>query len=157
MSVACPLIAPFGWLFFSLRYLVDKHNIVYVKPIEYESDGRTARFALQCVIAVTLVAQLGMLGFFVYKTRIDHPFSVILMITSLLTACFFVYILLLRPIFRTDLDDDDTGETSSAEEKNPHDLYVPPILRITLSTPLAASTSHDSSTNLARSLSLNIL
>lgn len=37
-SSACPLITPFGFLFFTVKYWVDKYGIVCVYPIE-KTDG----------------------------------------------------------------------------------------------------------------------
>jgi hypothetical protein len=39
-SQVAPLITPFGMLFFTFKYHIDKYNIMYVYPVEYVGEGR---------------------------------------------------------------------------------------------------------------------
>jgi hypothetical protein len=56
-SVACPLITPFGVLYFAIKHYVDRHNILYVyKPGEINADCHMTAIAF--VIVSTLMLQV---------------------------------------------------------------------------------------------------
>ena len=39
-SQVAPIITPFGVLYFTFKYLIDKYNIMNVYPIEYVGEGK---------------------------------------------------------------------------------------------------------------------
>lgn len=42
-STIAPLVLPLGAVFFYLKYLLDKYNLIYVCPEQFESAGRISR------------------------------------------------------------------------------------------------------------------
>jgi hypothetical protein len=39
-AIVAPLITIFGSLFFTIKYFIDKYNLLYVYPIEFQGQGR---------------------------------------------------------------------------------------------------------------------
>ncbi len=63
-STTIPLIAPFGCLFFYIKYFVDKYNLLFVYPVEFESHGNIGYIVLRFVL----------LGIFFYQFIISNLF-----------------------------------------------------------------------------------
>lgn len=61
-STTIPLIAPFGCLFFYIKYFVDKYNLLFVYPVEFESHGNIGFIVLKFVL----------LGIFFYQFIISN-------------------------------------------------------------------------------------
>ena len=63
-SVSVPIILPFGALFFLIKYLIDKYNIVWVYPLEFESHGYLRQTVCVFMIISIWIFQLFFIGFF---------------------------------------------------------------------------------------------
>jgi hypothetical protein len=63
-STTIPLIAPFGCLFFYIKYFVDKYNLLFVYPVEFESHGNIGFIVLKFIL----------LGIFFYQFIISNLF-----------------------------------------------------------------------------------
>lgn len=63
-STTIPLIAPFGCLFFYIKYFVDKYNLLFVYPVEFESHGNIG----------FIVIKFLLLGVFFYQFIISNLF-----------------------------------------------------------------------------------
>lgn len=63
-STTIPLIAPFGCLFFYIKYFVDKYNLLFVYPVEFESHGNIGYIVLKFIL----------LGIFFYQFIISNLF-----------------------------------------------------------------------------------
>jgi len=63
-STTVPLIVPFGCLFFYLKYFVDKYNLLFVYPVEFESHGNIG----------FIVLKFTLLGIFFYQFIISNLF-----------------------------------------------------------------------------------
>lgn len=63
-SVSVPLISLFGFIFFALKYFVDKYNFVYVYQTEFESIGTFGEVVLKYSTFGIIVFQLIMCGLF---------------------------------------------------------------------------------------------
>jgi hypothetical protein len=80
-----PIIAPAALISFSFRYWVDKYNLYYVKPREYDSNGTIVNTALYFTVVCLLLFQFAMLTFFYLRGLTAH-----LVVVSL-TVCSFVF------------------------------------------------------------------
>jgi hypothetical protein len=49
-STTIPLIVPFGGLFFLIKYYVDKYNLLFVYPVEFESNGNICFIVIRFVL-----------------------------------------------------------------------------------------------------------
>lgn len=61
-SQVAPLITPFGCLFFTFKYLIDKYNILYVYPNEYVGQGRLYKRIIKMQYFGIATSQLIMFG-----------------------------------------------------------------------------------------------
>jgi hypothetical protein len=66
MTFSCfiPLILPLGFVHFGFKYLVDKYNLCYVCPKDYESEGKILHTALSYVVTCIVTFQVAMSAFF---------------------------------------------------------------------------------------------
>lgn len=62
-----PLILPFGFAHFALKYLVDKYNLLYVCPKDREGDGKILHMSLNYVIFCVVFCQVLLAFFFLLK------------------------------------------------------------------------------------------
>lgn len=66
-SLSCPLIVPFGWLYFVMKYFVDRHNLLYAyKPSKINKGVHST--AISFVILSTLVLLFFMMVFTVIRS-----------------------------------------------------------------------------------------
>jgi Calcium-dependent channel, 7TM region, putative phosphate len=63
-SISVPIILPFGALFFLIKYLIDKYNIVCVYPLEFESHGYLRQTVCVFMIISIWIFQMFFIGFF---------------------------------------------------------------------------------------------
>jgi hypothetical protein len=88
-------MSPFALLFFSLRYVVDKHNLLY--RCRLQPDGLLNRTFCRSVISVHFfclaVCQVGLILFLISKSGgvTSVGFSVVLF---LITCCIYCYLVL---------------------------------------------------------------
>lgn len=65
--LSCPLIVPFGWLYFVTRYYVDRHNLLYVyKPSKINKEVHST--AISFVVLSTVVLLFFMMVFTVIRS-----------------------------------------------------------------------------------------
>jgi|LauGreDrversion4_2_1035121.scaffolds.fasta_scaffold136758_2 quinol-cytochrome oxidoreductase complex cytochrome b subunit len=62
--VSAPLLSIAGWLFFLIKYLVDKHNLTKVYKKEFESQGELASSVKRYIAFGIFLFQLSMCGIF---------------------------------------------------------------------------------------------
>lgn len=63
-SSTIPLILPFGALFFYIKYFIDKYNLLFVYPAEFESHGNLTE----------LVVKFALIGIFFFQFIISNLF-----------------------------------------------------------------------------------
>lgn len=63
-SSTIPLIVPFGALFFYIKYFIDKYNLLFVYPAEFESHGNLTE----------LVVKFALIGIFFFQFIISNLF-----------------------------------------------------------------------------------
>ena len=63
-STTIPLITPFGFLFFLLKYYIDKYNLLFLYPAEFESHGNVT----------DLVIKFDLIGIFFFQFIISNLF-----------------------------------------------------------------------------------
>lgn len=49
-STTIPLIVPFGCLFFFIKYFVDKYNLLFVYPVEFESSADIGYLVIKFIL-----------------------------------------------------------------------------------------------------------
>ena len=59
-----PLITIFGCLFFTIKYYIDKYNIAYVYPKEYNGQGRLYKSIIKYQIFGMWFSEIIMFGIF---------------------------------------------------------------------------------------------
>lgn len=62
-STIAPLMAFIGTLCFLFKYYVDKYNMLYVFPFEFESNGMTVSFLTKYTIIGILLFNVVLHGF----------------------------------------------------------------------------------------------
>ena len=89
-SQVAPLITPFGCFFFTVKYFVDKYNILYVYPTDYNfsNAGRLYHYIIYLQYIGISFSQLCMFGILI------SMFS-----NKYLKACCFIVILQLAFLF----------------------------------------------------------
>lgn len=92
-STSVPLILPFGTLFFGIKYLVDKYNLVYVYPMEFDYHGSIARKSIitYLVFAIFLY-QLVMSSFFLVAGSLHQAMWLTMLCLSIVSFMFFLYL-----------------------------------------------------------------
>ena len=66
-SVSCPLITPFGWLYFVTKHYVDRHNLRYAyNPSKINKQVHST--AISFVILSTVLLQFFMLVFITLRS-----------------------------------------------------------------------------------------
>ena len=62
-STSVPIILPFGAMYFFLKYTIDKYNIVWVYPLEFESHGYLRQTVWVFMVISIGINQLFLIGF----------------------------------------------------------------------------------------------
>ena len=91
-STVVPLVLPFGALFFYIKYLFDKFNLIYVCPEQFESAGKISRNKpiVYSIIALVLY-QITMAVVFIITN--DYVKYIILIIASFLGLFWIIYVI----------------------------------------------------------------
>ena len=105
-SSTIPLIAPFGSLFFIMKYFIDKYNLLFVYPAEFESHGNI----------FGLVVKFNLLGIFFFQfiisnlfIKIFHEKDYAIYATLLyIVVSIFIYYAMMN-VFITKIGDNDHG------------------------------------------------
>ena len=63
-SASVPLIPVFGFLFFTLKYFIDKYNLIFVYPTEFLSKGIIQTSVTSFTTFALLLFQILMFTFF---------------------------------------------------------------------------------------------
>jgi len=64
-STVAPLITVFGALYFGIKYLIDKYNLLYIYPNEYKGQGRLYTRIVSLKYIGMVISQLIMFGLLV--------------------------------------------------------------------------------------------
>jgi hypothetical protein len=105
-SSTIPLIAPFGSLFFIMKYYIDKYNLLFVYPAEFESHGNI----------FGLVVKFNLLGIFFFQfiisnlfIKIFHEKDYAIYATLLyIVVSIFIYYAMMN-VFITKIGENDEG------------------------------------------------
>eukprot|EP00743_Colponemidia_sp_Colp-15_P010510 GILK01011581.1.p1 GENE.GILK01011581.1~~GILK01011581.1.p1 ORF type:complete len:435 (-),score=70.25 GILK01011581.1:217-1395(-) len=92
-SIAVPLIVPFGFLFFLLKYTIDKYNFLHIYTVDFESRGDLGKIVYKYCIFVIALLQFIMSGFFVLQASpgfiaVGSVLFAVSLVTMVLLACF---------------------------------------------------------------------
>ena len=88
--VSCPLITPFGCMYFITKHYVDRHNIFYVyKPSKI--NKRVHATAISFVILSTVVLQFFMTIFRLVFTALWLPIYYLCVHHAILAGCFLLH------------------------------------------------------------------
>ena len=69
-STISPFMPLMGTLFFILKYFIDKYNMLYVNPLEYDSNGMTMKaFIWYTIIGI---AMFNVITVFNYRLLLDQ-------------------------------------------------------------------------------------
>jgi len=93
-----PLILPFGFVHFGVKYIVDKYNLVYVCPKLYESDGQILNTGLNYVIFCIILCQVVLGGFFAIKGQLLQ--GLVVLVVSIASISLFSYYSFRKQKFR---------------------------------------------------------
>jgi hypothetical protein len=63
-STSIPLITPFGALFFYIKYYIDKYNLLFLYPAEFESHGNVTE----------MIIKFELIGIFFFQFIISNTF-----------------------------------------------------------------------------------
>jgi hypothetical protein len=63
-STTIPLITPFGALFFYIKYYIDKYNLLFLYPAEFESHGNVTE----------MIIKFELIGIFFFQFIISNTF-----------------------------------------------------------------------------------
>lgn len=90
-STIVPLVLPLGCVFFYVKYVLDKYNLIYVCPEQFESAGKVSRSKpiIYSIVAVVLY-QIAMVVVFIITN--DKIMCIALMSVSLVGLGFIVYV-----------------------------------------------------------------
>lgn len=89
-STTIPLIAPFGCLFFFIKYFVDKYNLLFVYPVEFESHGNIGFVVIKFVLLGIFFFQFIISNLFLKLT--DKNYALFASIVYIIIAIFTYFI-----------------------------------------------------------------
>lgn len=91
LSTTVPIIVLFGAAFFFVKYIIDKYNLLYVYPKDYETNQSGAwKWVLYFIIFSIMIYQIVMLGCLVWAETswpVISTISIFILFGSLI--CFF--------------------------------------------------------------------
>ena len=90
-STIVPLVVPMGAIFFYLKYLLDKYNLIYVCPEQFESAGKISRSKpIYYTIIAIVIYHIVMIVMFIITQ--DIIMYLVLGALSIAGFCFILYI-----------------------------------------------------------------
>lgn len=96
-STIVPLILPLGSVFFYIKYLLDKYNIIYVCPDQFESAGKISRNkTLYYSIFAVILYQISMVIVLIITE--DVLMYSLLIAASILGTAFIIFIVLRKNV-----------------------------------------------------------
>jgi len=90
LSTSIPLITPFGCLFFFYKYYVDKYNLLFVYPVEFESHGNIGNFVIKFLLFGIFVFQFIISGLFEFLFPVDYVFTVTVIYLALTVFIYYL-------------------------------------------------------------------
>ena len=93
-SVMIPLATPLCAIFFYLAYAIDKYNLFFVYPIDFESQMMNRKILIKCTLSAILMYQAittAVLGSVIEQTQAIYLFTV-LAIQILICVLIFEFI-----------------------------------------------------------------
>eukprot|EP00347_Sterkiella_histriomuscorum_P005148 403357711 len=120
-SASVPLIPLFGFLYFAIRYIVDKYNFMYVYQTEFQSNGVLGRAIIRYTIFALILFQVIMCGLFTSIFGQDFLISsIILIIGELLFIVSYKLLSIreLREAFAEVLNSDNYKFTKKSKQNN---------------------------------------
>lgn len=94
-STSVPIILPFGAMYFFLKYTIDKYNIVWVYPLEFESHGYLRQTVWIFMVISIGINQLFLIGFLLSLHK--ESFKAAAFLIALIMAIWSWYILSKKP------------------------------------------------------------
>lgn len=91
-SSVAPLVTPFGFCFFTIKYFIDKYNIIHLYPAEFSGVGRLSGYIIG-------------LKYFAIGFSQTIMFGILILIFSdkYIPACVFIVILQVLALFLSKL------------------------------------------------------
>lgn len=83
-STTIPLITPFGALFFFIKYYIDKYNLLFLYPAEFESHGNVT----------DMIIKFELIGIFIFQFMISNLFIKIFHDADFAICASILYIIL---------------------------------------------------------------
>ena len=118
-STVVPLILPLGSIFFYVKYMLDKYNIIYVCPDQFESAGKISRNkTINYSIFAIILYQISMVVVLVITQDIIM-YTVLILISVIGTIC-IVYIVNGKNIRLNQVEDNKQRKISLILNPNTH-------------------------------------
>eukprot|EP01135_Chromosphaera_perkinsii_P010092 Nk52_evm17s2011 gene=Nk52_evmTU17s2011 len=89
-STTCPLVVPGGFVYFTVKHVVDKYNLYNVRLHEYESDGSIVNTVSNQYLTSMLVSQIMFLGLYTAKLGSDSLQTFLVACVVVLNALFMI-------------------------------------------------------------------
>lgn len=91
-STIVPLVLPLGSIFFYIKYLLDKYNLIYVCPEQFESAGKISRNKpiVYSVVAVVLYQIAMVVVFIITKDVIMYTVLIVVSLVGLAAIVFVI-------------------------------------------------------------------
>ncbi|XP_058273713.1 CSC1-like protein 1 isoform X1 [Hemibagrus wyckioides] len=144
-SITCPVIAPFGFLYITLKHLVDKHNL-YFTYLPAHLDRQVHLGAVNQALAAPIICLFWLYFFSLLKTGFMAATSLFTLVVLCVTifigigyTCFghFKYFSPHNYVVKDeDEDPDATSESSTGS------VYLPKVLRPEVASESRAEVSH---------------
>lgn len=93
LSTAVPLLLPFGAIFFLTRFTVDKYNLIYVYPKNYQSYEGKSRHKLPIFLLVAVTLYLFIMGCIFISSTLHWSSYTIVFTFAVLGAMFILWFL----------------------------------------------------------------
>ncbi|XP_072528821.1 CSC1-like protein 1 isoform X2 [Salminus brasiliensis] len=130
-SITCPVIAPFGFLYMTLKHLVDKHNL-YFAYLPACLDQRVHLGAVNQALAAPIICLFWLYFFSVLRTGFETDTSLFTLVVLCVTifsgisySCFghFTYLSPHNNVVKEENEDSDGASEGSASS-----VYLPKVL-----------------------------
>ncbi|XP_041468379.1 calcium permeable stress-gated cation channel 1-like isoform X2 [Lytechinus variegatus] len=128
-SITCPLIAPFGLVYFVLKHLVDRYNI-YFAYIPSRIHQGIHQSAINFVVIAGMLLQLSVLFFSVLRLGSVDPRSILLFVFLVLTiglyiakVCFNIWMGYVPPAYDEFSNEEEPVQEKEVEHKYLHPSY----------------------------------
>ena len=89
-SASVPIILPFGFVYFFLKYIIDKYNIVWVYPLEFESHGYLRQTVCIFMVLSIGINQLFLIGFMLSMNRDSFKAAAFLIAVTMCVGTWYI-------------------------------------------------------------------